>query len=471
MALKIPKEFECPITLDVITDPVRTNCNDEKHLGFFTRFFSKNLPSNGHAFDKWALADYIRRNLENPKCLVCNKKITKAVADKKLAQKITKEFTNLSDKHKKHFKAAKKAILLNYFHMRNHLVFPNDQSKKFKDSSFFIETSQNNKTVKSTFKNNAYYLLFDHKSLSYRFEFFSRDQKKQSNNLKYNKVLQYISKNYLNFAENEADKMICSRYRDKSYFAISEKYFELYSSIYKAKSSFRYLQKAIDVSVKIMDHQMKNNLYYKIVQKMISCNYLAQGQKIALLISDKNKRNEALNDITEKYFTNYSYNRNEIAIQNAIKIANTLITDSLIKQKLLNQAVNEYINAFKLKKALNLNNSILSTKAKDQNKKNIAIHYVNRNFNKDFQKALTAASQIFYIPTKDTTYRDIAEITISNKAYLKSFKIISKLSKFTNRLALYVKLSCKILIFALFKIITAPFSFFKNSFLQNYLKL
>jgi hypothetical protein len=203
---------------------------------------------------------------------------------------------------------------------------------------------------------------------------------------------------------------------------------------------------------------MKNDLYYKIVQKAIPLNHLAHAERVALLITNSRLKNMALDIIAKKNITLYLSSSVEARIQDGVRIANTLVTAPSIKQNILNDATNAYITKDKLKKALNLNSSISSTNTQDENAKNIAIKYVNRNFNDgNFQKALTTASKIHFSYTRDSAYGLIVEKAASNKAYLKSYRTISRISSFSKRLGLYIKVTSKMLFFGFFKAISIPF--------------
>ena len=56
MSIEVPKEFECPITFDVMINPVRANCVEEKPkepTGIFSHFFTRGSDDScsGHFFE------------------------------------------------------------------------------------------------------------------------------------------------------------------------------------------------------------------------------------------------------------------------------------------------------------------------------------------------------------------------------------------------------------------------------------
>ena len=102
MTLKIPDEFICPITLDVMTNPVRANCVKEKpketsSLSSPTFSLDSDDSCSGHFFERNALAAHLRKN--SNLCPSCNQIITKAIPDKALAERITREFASKYPDH------------------------------------------------------------------------------------------------------------------------------------------------------------------------------------------------------------------------------------------------------------------------------------------------------------------------------------------------------------------------------------
>jgi len=460
MSLEIPRLFVCPITLDVMTDPVRTNCIEEKPKDslikrilsiFFNNFFLKTSQVeqiNGHYFEKLALAKLLRQN--NLTCPLCGRKITKVTPDKKLSDMIAKKFTNLSDEHKKHFEEAKKEVLNSYKEMIDQVVVPPN----------ICSNRENRLNTNNSVNHRAFHL---HNSLYRAFH-----PPRETDREKYDKVTNHISTRNLVLAERDADLIIFSYFRNKSYNEIVDKYLDLCSDA-EIRASFQKLEKAIDVCKKISDPQIKNDIYYKIVQKAILLNrHLALAKRAASLITDRNKKNKTFEKIANKYISNYLENKNESFIKNAIIIANSNILDFSIQQRVLFKSVNAYSNNLKLKKAFELTKSLSLVTLKDFNKKHIAKCYVDKNFNnKNFEKALIAANQIFDRSTKDSAYNIIATKATSKIAFIKSFKTISKVSTFPKRFFLYFKITILIFSYSFLKILLSPFKL--SHFALNFL--
>ena len=457
----VPKDFECPITLDVMVSPVRTNCLEEKPTtSFFSRIFAPAPDDSfkGHYFERDALAAHFRQNNQN--CPTCNRIITKVVPDKNLADRITREFTA---KHKLHFEAAKNDVEKTYGAMKDRPIIPNDSDPSVAEraapeapapGSLAPSAERAPRPYRDSFASG----LFSHRAFHAHHPLFSAlYPRRESDSTKYNKVKQHIRNDNLVLANNEADRIVSAYSRNMAYRDISENYLNKYISRYNVRRSSEHLVSASRVVSKIIDHSMKNNLNYRTVQKAFP-NHLVHVEGVACLITNSRLKNMALEPIAKKNITLYLSSSMEARIQDGIRIANTLVTDDSTKQNILNEAINAYIRKDKLKKAINLNNSISSINAQDQNKKDIANQYVNRNFtNANFQKSLTTASQISSMSIKDSTYSLIVGKAASNKAYLKSYKTISKISKFSKRLGLYIKVTCKMLFFGLFKVVSFPF--------------
>jgi len=105
----VPNEFQCIITADVMTDPVRTDCP----------------APDGHIFERLALANWFRTNLEL-QCPICRRIVTSAVPDEQMAQRIQNEFVRVNDANAQHFARTRQHMLSDpaYAQVRGQPVIP-----------------------------------------------------------------------------------------------------------------------------------------------------------------------------------------------------------------------------------------------------------------------------------------------------------------------------------------------------------
>ncbi len=450
MTIAVPEEFVCPITFDVMTNPVRTNCVEEKpkkSTSLFSHIFTRNSDDScsGHFFERNALAAHLRKNNNN--CPSCNQIITKAIPDEDLADRITREFAS---KQPSHFQAAKTEVSLNYGNMKDLPIIPDAPAT---ETPGFSNIGPSAEEEPRPYGESPVSAAFSHRAFDpYRLLYRARHPRRDSDITKDKKVSEHIRNDHLALAENEANTIISSYYRNKAYKNISESALNNYTS-----RSPEHLINARRVVSKIMDQKIKDDHYFKIVQKAFP-NHLLHAEAISHLITDSRLKNKAFKITAYQNITLYTSSGNVALIKEVERIANTIVTDPSIKQSILNVATNAYIKKDKLKKAQNLNNSITSLSTQNQNTKNIAKGYINRNFSAgNFQKAVFTTSKIQSSVARDSAYGLIIEKAASNKAYLKSYKTISKISKSSKRLGLYIKVTSKMLFFGLFKAVSFPF--------------
>nr|NGX48851.1 hypothetical protein [Candidatus Anoxychlamydiales bacterium] len=283
MSIEVPKEFECPITLDVMINPVRANCvaaKPKEPTGIFSYFFTRGSDDScsGHFFEGLALAAYLRRIDQN--CPTCRQKITKAIPDKDLAAKITREFINKSAAHKTHFEDAEKEVNLNYGNMKSLPIIPDDPALGASPAAAAVAPASSSVDPSATraprpYRERSASDVFSHRAFDpFRPLYRARHPIRESDSTKYDKVSEHIRNDHLALAENEADTIVSSFYRNKAYQDISETHLNKYTSRLNVRRSPEHLINAGRVTSKIIDPQMKNELYHKIAQKTFPTNHL-----------------------------------------------------------------------------------------------------------------------------------------------------------------------------------------------------
>ncbi|NGX34491.1 MAG: hypothetical protein K1060chlam1_00844 [Candidatus Anoxychlamydiales bacterium] len=122
----IPNHFQCSLTLELMAEPVKTDCKGSNTGNIFKRIYYALFSEssfNGHVFENLALASW---RTTNTTCPICRQTINKVTYDQDMEKKIKEQFIKASEANKKYFEKVKKELEEepSYLHVRDKRVLP-----------------------------------------------------------------------------------------------------------------------------------------------------------------------------------------------------------------------------------------------------------------------------------------------------------------------------------------------------------
>lgn len=451
----VPNQFLCPITSELMIEPVKTDCNGLTNTNIFKRIyyalFSKS-GFRGHVFENLALASWLTSHFS---CPVCRQTITKVKSDKETEQEIKEQFISVSEANRVYFANIKKELDEDpdYSHVRgNNFLARQDVFEDVKEylkrfSSRPIETFNETFNVESVITS---YLRDDDLESAERIvdRGFSLDLYDIRKRFFLKKIIKaYIDRPYSDANLQNAIRIIHKITWNNSTFPLREKN-ALLETIYSKYITFDNLQRAEYVANRLDDNffESRKNIYLKkIIKAYINRPYSDSNLQNAIRIIyqinwmdsrvPSPEKNELLKTILRKYINFDNLQRAESVADKLSNITNNL------QEYYFNTIVYAYVNRSYLDSNLKEAKRIVSTKVRlsknrDDILDRIAIKYSENGKYKEAYQTLKIISNTYlkliaYVFISTTISRQITKKKVAN--------ITLAIKNFVNRVRSWLK--------------------------------
>lgn len=251
----VPDHFRDPMTLDVLIEPVNTNCPAPPG----------NQDFEGHVFERLALAHYFRQT-PGQTCPLCRHHVTAVTNDNALAERIQNEFvrTNgrINPQNEEYFNSVRNELQRTYGHLASQPVIPPRQPPRENFDPYrmqpYTQFVENPSTIRRiTFRSPNYINRMWKNFINFITNFFNTILFRPNNY--FLRVRQCILNGNLSRAFEIAQRLPSSKLRDLSYF-------EIVCAVFRGGYKIENFNEVLRVINLIDNISIKNFLYASIVK-------------------------------------------------------------------------------------------------------------------------------------------------------------------------------------------------------------